>query len=135
MCIVRTIILRLEFQTLSRGKYSYMYMFKVLLCLTSHVYTSDLVDGSWSNWQSWSKCSVTCANGTQTRARQCDFDPRYPKGSNCSGIDNETKSCDQGQCPGEVLPSSSHFIDSIALNKIANCPLIFYLYFGSYKAF
>ncbi|KAH3881664.1 hypothetical protein DPMN_005591 [Dreissena polymorpha] len=57
------------------------------------------VDGIWTQWSAYSKCSVSCASGFQTRARQCQFDPRYDRGNSCPGNDTSTQLCDNGHCP------------------------------------
>ena len=52
----------------------------------------------FSGWSEWSKCSLTCGSGEQTRTRRCE--------QNCDGVpsDNltETKSCNDVKCPGEI---------------------------------
>ncbi|KAH3881656.1 hypothetical protein DPMN_005582, partial [Dreissena polymorpha] len=57
------------------------------------------VDGIWTQWSAYSKCSVSCASGFQTRTRQCQFDPRYDRGNSCPGNDTSTQLCDNGPCP------------------------------------
>ncbi|XP_057312318.1 coadhesin-like [Hydractinia symbiolongicarpus] len=45
------------------------------------------VNGSWSQWNSWSGCLKTCDNGTRYRTRQCSSPaPKYG-GVKCKGID------------------------------------------------
>ncbi|XP_053377847.1 SCO-spondin-like isoform X2 [Mercenaria mercenaria] len=57
------------------------------------------VDGTWSNWSVYSRCSATCANGTHIRTRTCNFDPRYDHGADCVGISKQTDTCWAGECP------------------------------------
>lgn len=60
-----------------------------------------LVDGSWTTWTAWSKCSVTCGSGTHTRNRTCVFPVGVPHGNTCVGESTEFGSCAQGNCPGK----------------------------------
>ncbi|XP_075454212.1 adhesion G protein-coupled receptor B3 isoform X9 [Ascaphus truei] len=54
------------------------------------------VDGQWQEWSSWSQCSVTCANGTQKRQRECT--PASHGGSDCKGPYSETRECHNQDC-------------------------------------
>ena len=57
------------------------------------------VNGRWSNWAAWSKCSKTCGNGTKTRLRTCTNPP--PKyGGKCVGPSKQMKPCLEKRCPG-----------------------------------
>lgn len=51
------------------------------------------VSGNWSEWSTWSKCSVTCGIGISFRARHC------LSGSNCAGDIFDQKSCFEISCP------------------------------------
>ena len=43
------------------------------------------VDGGFSDWSSWSQCSVTCGNGTKQRTRSCTNPPPANSGKQCGG--------------------------------------------------
>ena len=52
-------------------------------------------ESTWSEWISWSSCSKTCGDGTQTRLRACQgltFD-------SCPGLSVEIDTCNDGECP------------------------------------
>ncbi|XP_019637289.1 PREDICTED: uncharacterized protein LOC109479741 [Branchiostoma belcheri] len=58
------------------------------------------VDGSWSEWTSWSICEVECGLGNQSRRRVCDSLRPQGSGANCTGHSGETQGCDTGlPCP------------------------------------
>uniref|UniRef100_A0AAQ4QL90 Adhesion G protein-coupled receptor B3 n=1 Tax=Gasterosteus aculeatus aculeatus TaxID=481459 RepID=A0AAQ4QL90_GASAC len=59
------------------------------------------VDGQWQEWSSWSDCSVTCANGTQQRTRQCSAAAHG--GSECRGHWAESRECHNPDCTGKNL--------------------------------
>ncbi|XP_052121431.1 hemicentin-1 isoform X3 [Frankliniella occidentalis] len=58
------------------------------------------VDGKWSLWSDWSKCSVTCGAGLQTRWRQCNNPTPAHGGLECKGVDTDVSSCNDGPCMG-----------------------------------
>uniref|UniRef100_A0A8D3C3I7 Adhesion G protein-coupled receptor B3 n=1 Tax=Scophthalmus maximus TaxID=52904 RepID=A0A8D3C3I7_SCOMX len=55
-----------------------------------------VLDGQWQEWSSWSDCSVTCANGTQQRTRQCSAAAHG--GSECRGHWAESRECHNPDC-------------------------------------
>ncbi|CAD5120039.1 DgyrCDS8620 [Dimorphilus gyrociliatus] len=62
------------------------------------------VDGQWSEWAVWSRCSVLCGAGEKTRRRACDNPKPINGGRSCKGAGDysdaeiQTVSC-QGSCP------------------------------------
>ena len=58
----------------------------------------------WSTWGSWSGCSATCGEGTQTRERACDaqFTRLGLLTSSCPGASQDSKRCSLKEC--ESLP-------------------------------
>lgn len=60
--------------------------------------TPPTVDGQWQEWSQWSDCSVTCANGTQQRTRQCSAAAHG--GSECRGHWAESRECFNPDCTG-----------------------------------
>nr|XP_020442052.1 adhesion G protein-coupled receptor B2-like [Monopterus albus] len=57
------------------------------------------VEGQWSEWGPWSRCSVTCNTGTQQRQRRC-IAPVHGW-AECKGPHQETKECTNPSCSGE----------------------------------
>ncbi|GFS14074.1 hemicentin-1, partial [Elysia marginata] len=51
------------------------------------------LDGNWSEWQSWSACSVSCGSGRRTRIRKCDDPPRTSCGKPCPGDAEQAEFC------------------------------------------
>jgi hypothetical protein len=64
-----------------------------------------LAHGQWTEWTSWSKCSITCGhNGTRTRQRYCSNPPPRYGGLSCIGSDAAEEYCPGNpSCPGEQL--------------------------------
>ncbi|XP_078333125.1 SCO-spondin-like isoform X2 [Crassostrea virginica] len=57
------------------------------------------VDGHWSDWMRWSPCSVTCGDGSKTRARMCDNPAPSNGGKICSGNAYDMQQCSETICP------------------------------------
>ena len=57
------------------------------------------VNGGWSHWTGWSKCSATCSEGIQSHKRQCNNPVPSHGGKNCIGNDTATKICNVRNCP------------------------------------
>ncbi|XP_048584552.1 SCO-spondin isoform X3 [Nematostella vectensis] len=59
------------------------------------------INGGYSPWSNWTKCSVTCGNGTKTRSRNCTNPEPLHGGNNCTnlGPNNQTIKCDLQACP------------------------------------
>uniref|UniRef100_A0AAY4ADZ6 Sema domain-containing protein n=1 Tax=Denticeps clupeoides TaxID=299321 RepID=A0AAY4ADZ6_9TELE len=57
------------------------------------------VDGSWSCWSAWSKCSVSCGGGHYMRTRTCSNPPPAYGGDICLGLHTEEALCNTQPCP------------------------------------
>ena len=55
------------------------------------------INCKWGPWKSFTKCSKSCGSGTQTRSRSKSIIER--DGGKCRGSPNETKSCNNQNCP------------------------------------
>ncbi|WAR07511.1 HMCN1-like protein [Mya arenaria] len=58
------------------------------------------INGIFSNWSTWTTCSVSCGNGTRVRERLCDNPQPQHNGSTCTGDYKESEDCFTGiLCP------------------------------------
>lgn len=62
------------------------------------------VDGMWSCWSSWSKCSATCGGGHYMRTRSCTNPAPAYGGDICLGLHTEEALCSTQPCPGKRRP-------------------------------
>jgi len=56
------------------------------------------VDGGWSAYSAWSKCSKECGGGTQKRTRTCTNPKPAHGGKDCVGDAEESKACNTIKC-------------------------------------
>lgn len=64
------------------------------------VFTVPPVQGVWSAWTEWSKCSAECNGGIQMRSRSCDYPVSALDTVPCSGNTQEWKPCNTQICQG-----------------------------------
>ncbi|XP_019517940.1 PREDICTED: semaphorin-5A [Hipposideros armiger] len=57
------------------------------------------VDGMWSCWSPWSKCSATCGGGHYMRTRSCTNPAPAYGGDICLGLHTEEALCNTQPCP------------------------------------
>ena len=64
-----------------------------------YVYTlRTAINGEWSVWSEWSRCSVTCGDGIEARTRLCDNPPPRYGGSDCHDDAREVRKCILEHC-------------------------------------
>lgn len=61
-------------------------------------------DAAWEEWEDWTPCSLTCNPvdgnvGLQSRTR--DFTPANSCGKSLVGVKQETRQCNEAQCPSQ----------------------------------
>uniref|UniRef100_A0A674NJ30 Sema domain-containing protein n=1 Tax=Takifugu rubripes TaxID=31033 RepID=A0A674NJ30_TAKRU len=85
------------------------------------------VDGSWSCWSSWSKCSVTCGGGHYMRTRTCSNPPPAYGGDICLGLHTEEALCNTQPCPESWSSWSgwSHCDSNGAQMRVRHCDVLF----------
>jgi hypothetical protein len=52
-----------------------------------------LVNGKWSSWREWSRCSSSCDSGVRQRKRTCDNPKPSDDGLPCYGRDTDYIAC------------------------------------------
>ena len=60
----------------------------------------NAVDGNWSGWSKYDKCSGTCGWGVTQRRRTCTNPPPKGSGKKCGGSSFERKLCRRKKCSG-----------------------------------
>ena len=65
-----------------------------------------LVDGGWSYWEPWNKCTVTCGGGIRKRWRSCTNPPPRWSYRSCQGNNFESQSCNTNNCPSKKALTS-----------------------------
>ncbi|XP_062818827.1 adhesion G protein-coupled receptor B2 isoform X3 [Anolis carolinensis] len=63
------------------------------------VYMAQTVEGQWLEWGAWSRCSVSCSNGTQQRTRKCSVSAHG--WAECKGAHADARECHNPECPGD----------------------------------
>ncbi|XP_048581714.1 uncharacterized protein LOC5511228 isoform X2 [Nematostella vectensis] len=57
------------------------------------------VDGEFSDWTEWTKCTSSCGKGVRSRSRSCTAPAPELGGKPCVGPTEQTMACDYGDCP------------------------------------
>ena len=79
------------------------------------ILTPFSVNCQWSNWASYASCSKTCGGGTKQRQRYKTV--QESNGGSCSGLTQDTVSCNTQDCPGHYgYPSKIQY--NILLHSI-----------------
>ncbi|XP_045179255.1 thrombospondin-1-like isoform X2 [Mercenaria mercenaria] len=70
------------------------------------------VDGAWSDWGPWERCSSTCGIGLQSRYRKCDNPPPASNGRLCLGDAKDVGLCNipctAGEC-NDLIDCSGYY--------------------------
>ena len=66
------------------------------------LYHYSLVNGDFSLWSAYSKCSASCGTGKQQRTRSCNNSRPIFGGADCSrlGPSVQVQDCKIKECPG-----------------------------------
>ena len=67
-------------------------------------FSQRLVNGEYSEWSDWERCSQSCGGGKQFRSRTCTNPEAQYGGMNCDskGPPREERICNTNLCPGKV---------------------------------
>ncbi|CAH3020804.1 unnamed protein product, partial [Porites evermanni] len=97
-----------ELKRIAGDNYNHSATFKNLPDFFTQILTQTCsVDGRFSRWDSWSKCSASCGlAGVQKRTRTCTNPPPQGYGKNCTGDYEQSRSCNTNPCPTVQQPES-----------------------------
>ena len=91
------LLLHILNQILSQLKYTNSIIFNFSY---HNVFILCLVDCQWSDWTSWSGCSVICGGGQQSRHRT-KLERAQNGGQECIGSEDGQRDCNKDVCPSK----------------------------------
>ncbi|KAG8182020.1 hypothetical protein JTE90_013951 [Oedothorax gibbosus] len=71
------------------------------------------IDGKWSEWSSWSPCSVSCGIGVHSRVRSCNSPEPMYDGRDCVGDSEDLEECGDDTCEATPVAAIGHLIGII----------------------
>ncbi|XP_078343677.1 uncharacterized protein LOC144629318 isoform X2 [Oculina patagonica] len=69
------------------------------ICMRLELYGCVQVDGGYTPWSNWTRCSSSCGSGSSVRYRICSDPAPANGGQDCIGESIETKECIGQSCP------------------------------------
>ncbi|WAR31220.1 HMCN1-like protein, partial [Mya arenaria] len=76
-------------------------------------------NGNWAEWSSWSACSITCGNFSQSRTRTCTNPSPSPDGRPCLGESVQHQLCIFKPCPGiNLLGTNVLIVFELSVSEI-----------------
>ncbi len=84
--------------------------------------------GNWSDWGSWSDCSVSCGEGVKTRWRSCNNPAPLNGGKQCIGDRVQHIPCRLPSCTGESIPCVQRnyiLLKKVFVQKISHMCLVY----------
>ena len=120
-----------EYKVISIPQLSFSFMFTVMLETyarksppkTEIYFILVTVDGGFSSWGPYGKCSKSCGGGQQTRERTCTNPPPANGGKDCSELGPSTSSrkCNQKSCGSKIsLQYPLLYLDKTIVNLLRN---------------
>ena len=67
------------------------------------LFTFFVVNGGFTEWGEYSKCSADCGGGTQYRTRTCTNPSPQHGGKACEGDCMEERDCNTEPCPSKLF--------------------------------
>ena len=81
----------------------------------SDFWLNFVVDGGWTLWEDYDKCSVSCGGGEQVSKRSCSNPSPAHGGKECVGETERRRKCGEIPCPGR---------ENLISQKVLISPLI-----------
>ena len=78
--------------------------------LYTNLPNTHLVNGGFTEWSEYSKCSGTCGGGSKSRTRSCTNPAPAHGGKECEGETEETMKCGTDPCPSKCIPNAGAIV-------------------------
>ena len=75
------------------------------------------MNGAWSRWSHWGKCSKVCGGGVQVKSRTCTNPKPKFGGKPCAGRSVKKKKCNTNACPGKTSRETKHLLQSFRVDE------------------
>ena len=81
------------------------------------LFSCNQVNGVWSDWTNWSRCSVTCGGGARSRFRSCSNPAPRHGGNTCAKTQEGTGNKEEGKCNQKPCSSKCSHSNGILKNN------------------